>query len=287
MRNGNVLLLCIGLLIAPVVLAQEPPFRVIGYGVHSNGNVVYHYRVINNTAGLPQPVSTGHIEIGRASFDHEPEFVVLPIYDNPLHGEGPRITSPVGWRGYVGGIEGEPGNTVAWEVKTDIEPYPLLPPGQTLTGLSVILPQADPMYLSGHFFAINHKSRDAAGMHISGLIEREDTTPPTLSITANPSVLWPPNNKLVAVTIAVTTKDNYDPEPEIRLESITANEPLEPGDIADATIGSDDRQFFLAAKRLGPNQEGRLYTITYSATDASGNKAAATTTVTVPHDQGK
>ncbi|MEQ1838501.1 MAG: hypothetical protein ABL858_09255 [Candidatus Nitrotoga sp.] len=31
--------------------------------------------------------------------------------------------------------------------------------------------------------------------------------------------------------------------------------------------------------------DGRVYTLTYSATDGSGNKSTASTTVTVPHDQ--
>jgi hypothetical protein len=43
----------------------------------------------------------------------------------------------------------------------------------------------------------------------------------------------------------------------------------------------------LAAKSAGTNLAGRIYTVTYSATDASGNKATASATVTVPHDQGK
>jgi hypothetical protein len=43
----------------------------------------------------------------------------------------------------------------------------------------------------------------------------------------------------------------------------------------------------LAAKRAGNNPAGRIYTVTYSATDASGNKATASATVIVPHDQGK
>jgi hypothetical protein len=41
------------------------------------------------------------------------------------------------------------------------------------------------------------------------------------------------------------------------------------------------------ATRLGTSIAGRIYTITYSATDGTGNKSTATTTVSVPHDQGK
>lgn len=120
-----------------------------------------------------------------------------------------------------------------------------------------------------------------------GQIEAIDTTAPVLSIAATPAILWPPNGKLATVSIRVSVKDDYDLSPEIKLLSITANEPLSTADIVDAQFGKDDRQFSLAATRSGTNPAGRVYTITYSATDASGNNATASTTVTVPHDQGK
>ena len=117
-------------------------------------------------------------------------------------------------------------------------------------------------------------------------IEKQDTLPPTLSVSVSPATLWPPNEKLIPITVTLTVKDDYDPQPEIKLESITANETLEKDDIKEAKIGTDDRSFSLAAKREGSNKAGRIYTITYSATDASGNKATASTSVIVPHDQG-
>jgi hypothetical protein len=42
----------------------------------------------------------------------------------------------------------------------------------------------------------------------------------------------------------------------------------------------------LRSERKGSGA-GRTHTITYEASDAAGNKATATTTVVVPHDQGK
>ncbi|MFZ5523588.1 MAG: hypothetical protein ACOY9D_05835 [Pseudomonadota bacterium] len=54
-----------------------------------------------------------------------------------------------------------------------------------------------------------------------------------------------------------------------------------------APLGTDDRDFYLAAKRAGTNQAGRIYIVTYSAIDGSGNKATASATVAVPHDQQK
>jgi hypothetical protein len=41
----------------------------------------------------------------------------------------------------------------------------------------------------------------------------------------------------------------------------------------------------LKADRDGRNKAGRVYTVIYSATDASGNKATASATVTVTHDE--
>jgi hypothetical protein len=92
---------------------------------------------------------------------------------------------------------------------------------------------------------------------------------------------------LVPVTATITVTDDYDPEPEIQLVSITANEDLDISDAKDVQPGTDDRQFQLKAKRAGTNMAGRIYTVTYSATDGSGNKVTASATVTVPHDQGK
>ena len=73
----------------------------------------------------------------------------------------------------------------------------------------------------------------------------------------------------------------------MKLESITCDDACAPtNDIAEAELGTDDREFELRAERKGSGT-GRTYSITYSGTDASGNKALATATVVVPHDQGK
>lgn len=120
----------------------------------------------------------------------------------------------------------------------------------------------------------------------------QDTTPPTLSAALSPTTLWPPNHKLVSISATVTASDVCDPNPTIRLESVTSSEPtngLGDGntspDIVDAAIGSDDRSFQLRAERQGGGN-GRTYTVRYSATDASANTATATGTVRVPANQG-
>jgi hypothetical protein len=115
-----------------------------------------------------------------------------------------------------------------------------------------------------------------------------DTTPPELSLSVAPAQLFPPNHKLVLVTVTPVASDTCDASPAIRLVSITSNEPDnglgdgdQPGDIQGTAFGTDDRQFLLRNERSGTGR-GRIYTITYSATDASGNTTLRQTTVTVP-----
>jgi hypothetical protein len=116
--------------------------------------------------------------------------------------------------------------------------------------------------------------------------EEADNTPPSPQVSASPASLWPPNHKLVPITVAVTVSDDTDPNPKVKLVSITCNDSCNPAqDIAGAALNTDDRAFQLAAWRTGSGS-GRTYTITYSATDASGNSTTTKTTVVVPHDQG-
>ena len=115
-----------------------------------------------------------------------------------------------------------------------------------------------------------------------------DTTPPNLSLSVSPAVLSPPNHKLVPITVTVVATDTCDANPVVRLVSIMSNEADnglgdgdQPNDIQGAAFGTDDRQFQLRRERSG-NGSGRIYTITYSATDASGNTTVSQATVTVP-----
>jgi hypothetical protein len=116
---------------------------------------------------------------------------------------------------------------------------------------------------------------------------RIDSTPPSLALSPSPATLWPPDNKLVTVTIGVDVHDDTDPKPSVKLRSVTCDDACNPArDVVGAALSTDDRSFQLRATRKGGGA-GRTYTITYSATDASGNQATAVTNVVVPHDQGK
>ena len=82
-----------------------------------------------------------------------------------------------------------------------------------------------------------------------------------------------------------------DPQPSIVLTSIVSDEPDDAlgngdgnttDDIEQAAIGTPDFNFRLRAERAGSG-DGRVYTVTYTATDACGLSTAAAATVLVPH----
>ena len=118
----------------------------------------------------------------------------------------------------------------------------------------------------------------------------EDTTPPSIdTISASPDVIWPPNHKMVPVTISVVASDNCDADPTCQIISIASNEPengLGDGDTAPDWEITGDLTANLRAERAG-NGSGRVYTITVRCTDSVGNSTDQQVTVTVPHDKKK
>jgi hypothetical protein len=141
--------------------------------------------------------------------------------------------------------------------------------------------------LGTHIVTLN--ATDMSGNTASDdvIVKVIDTTQPQINATATPSILWPPNHKYVEVKITVTTFDICDPSPKITFVSITSNEPdnsIGDGNTANDIMIVNDFTFNLRAERSGTGS-GRIYTVTYKATDVSGNYAMASVTIEVPHNQ--
>lgn len=120
-----------------------------------------------------------------------------------------------------------------------------------------------------------------------------DTTAPVVTLRLSPAVLWPPNHKMRDIHAILEIIEECDPTPVIELVSATSNEPdngLGDGDtendIQGAEFGSADMDFSLRAERAGVGH-GRIYTVLYRVTDASGNSTLAEATIEVPHDRGR
>jgi photosystem II stability/assembly factor-like uncharacterized protein len=110
-----------------------------------------------------------------------------------------------------------------------------------------------------------------------------DSTPPQISLTLEPNVLWPPDHKLHTIRASVTASDQCDPNATFALKSIAVQDGSAAAEDVVAHIGEGTTTFQLRAERQGRND--RRYLVTYTATDASGNTTDATAVVLVPHDQ--
>jgi len=118
----------------------------------------------------------------------------------------------------------------------------------------------------------------------------QDDTGPVLTATASKTFLWPPNHRMVPITIAVRASDNGGGAPSIGA-TVASNEPVDglgDGDTApdwtNPTIdASGNISLQLRAERAGTGN-GRTYTVSVTATDAAGNSTTVPVDVVVPHD---
>jgi hypothetical protein len=107
-----------------------------------------------------------------------------------------------------------------------------------------------------------------------------DTTPPSIpSLSADPSILWPPNRKMMNVAIGGLAADGGS---GIASTIITVTDEY---GIYNMTVPDFGSAIPLESWRAGTDMDGRLYTITAVTTDEAGNQSTGTTTVLVPHDR--
>ena len=117
---------------------------------------------------------------------------------------------------------------------------------------------------------------------------RDTTGPVFTALTTSAPSLWPPNHKLVAITVSATAADVVSGT-TVKILSVTSNEPdngLGDGDTPNDIAITGVMTLNLRAERSGTGT-GRTYTITVQATDAAGNKSTKTVAVVVPLNQGK
>lgn len=108
-----------------------------------------------------------------------------------------------------------------------------------------------------------------------------DKTPPKLSITATPDTIWPPDNKMVDVTIKGEATDNLS-----GIDTLTFKVTDEYGKVQPSISGFGSI-IKLEASRDGNDKDGRTYTISATAKDKAGNESTTSAIVIVPHDQRK
>ncbi|PKO04796.1 MAG: endonuclease/exonuclease/phosphatase [Chloroflexi bacterium HGW-Chloroflexi-3] len=148
--------------------------------------------------------------------------------------------------------------------------------------MSFKLPAQDALYAPDPFRSSDHDPV-IVGLKVCELV------PPSVEVTVTPDLLWPPNHKYVDVVANVTAWDNFDPDPQITLVSVTSNEPdngEDDGNTIDDIVIVDKFTFKLRVERSDTGI-GRIYTITYLITDACGNTTYQSAMVYVPISMGE
>ncbi len=101
---------------------------------------------------------------------------------------------------------------------------------------------------------------------------------------ASPALLWPPDHKVIGIAIAGVTG-----AASIMIASITQDEPvngLGDGDTSPDGFGVGTGSLSLRAERSGLGN-GRVYAVSFSASDGQGGTCTGRVGVGVPHDQGQ
>lgn len=121
-----------------------------------------------------------------------------------------------------------------------------------------------------------------------------DTVPPQIvSLSVSPNTIWPPNHKMVDVTISGSASDILSGVTSVKGEIADEYSTLNIPPVArvfTATPGapvSFSLPVKLEAWRNGNDPDGRVYAIHVTTTDEAGNTVISESTVLVPHDKRK
>ena len=260
--------------------SSDAPVSVEVWPLHRGGSVTYQYKVTNLGSKPIDAVTIGwNPDAPAVELSEPPACLSKSFWLSP-----DKASSPVGWGAAVRYSDESPKFSIEWiEGNKELQIHPragnvtgtptptkqanLLPPGKTWDAFSITLEKDDPGYVKGH-------ATVSIGEDIVTVpIKKGDTTPPSVSVSILQVTHPDPTTSILSFSVSAT--DNYDVAPTIILESVKSDKQLPQNDVK-SQIGSDVRTVTLK------NVSGRKYYITFSATDASGNKGRKTLTFVCP-----
>jgi hypothetical protein len=139
--------------------------------------------------------------------------------------------------------------------------------------------------MGSHTLTLRVADNHAASDDDEVVVNVVDTQAPTITLPVNLTQLWPANHAMQKVVSRISVADACDLSPTL-VVTVTSSEPGS-GTTPDWDVVSNGDGTFdvwVRADRSG-NGSGRIYTITATASDASGNQVSRAATVFVPHDQ--
>lgn len=265
------------LLAAPAGAQDAGTVQVLVHGVHDKGQVVYRYQVRNGSASAIDYLRLGLREPGKALPGH-------PWKQNPFLTQVPAAVPPeqcVAFQSMTCEVAvfqsptlAEPdavlvmrGAELQAPAASGFSAPELIKAGAQSTVAEVRVPARAEGYLKvpaivGLFDMRPVDDRGRPVRELQVKLTRADTTPPAFTGSAASEK----QGALLDVRVNLQVKDDMDPQPEVQLVSVTANQPLQARDV-QASVGGDARRLQLRTAR------GRVYTVTYRAIDASENAA--------------
>lgn len=136
---------------------------------------------------------------------------------------------------------------------------------------------------------IHYRSIDNAGNAEAArsLTVRIDQTAPAISLSADPSIIWPPNGNTVPIIISGSGADAVSGLAAVSY--VVTDEYGAPLDIPVRSLNGSSAtwadQLSVEASRNGYDLDGRGYQVVATLTDVAGNIATATVIIRVPHDR--
>jgi hypothetical protein len=145
--------------------------------------------------------------------------------------------------------------------------------------VGLTLAPAGPLGLGVHEVVLtasdSHGSSDSASATVTVI----DQVPPTITnVSASPSIIWPPDRRMVDVLVSYDAADNCGQT--ISRLSVHSEDRLTASDVEIV----DAHHLRLRAERRG-NGGGRTYRITIFVMDGYGNSSSKEVLIRVPHDQ--
>jgi hypothetical protein len=120
------------------------------------------------------------------------------------------------------------------------------------------------------------------------IVHRDSDPPAFKTLTPSATSLWPPNHRMVSVSLQAELVDLIDAAPTARIVSVSSNEPVdgeEDGNTSPDWVITGPLTVDLRAERSGIGT-GRVYTIEVEGRDAAGNTVRQSVTVLVPLGRG-
>jgi hypothetical protein len=248
------------------------------YALRSGIGTRFGFAVVPKSAGTDRAPLEGHIAATIRASESDPRGAcsVAPcdiIVDGAAFAEAwqafaskpaivPHIEGPLGLGGwYVGDV------TVDWTIDGLDSPL-------STQGCDPVTVDTD---TTGR--TLECRATNRGGTSTSIVAVKRDTTPPAVTCRPTPSILWPPDNKLVPVLVDVAVSDATSGAEGFVLTRTP------PEGSADFALGTPDVTGMLRAQRAG-SEGDRVYTLTYKATDVAGNASTCVASVAVLHDHG-